>query len=145
LPLLKVGQPVSVHLTGTTQTYPGHVRLLGAVIDPTTRLGTIRVALTPDPNLRPGAFARAEVTISNAARVVLPQTAVLSDDKGSYVYIVNADNKVERRGVHVSGIVANGVTISEGVGAKDQVVATAGGFLQQGEVVKPVLQQSGSS
>jgi RND family efflux transporter MFP subunit len=145
LPLLKVGQPVDVHLTGTTQTYEGHVRLLGAVIDPTTRLGTIRVALTPDPNLRPGAFARAEVTISNAARVVLPQTAVLSDDKGSYVYIVNADNKVERRGVHVSGIVANGVTISEGLGAKDQVVATAGGFLQQGEVVRPVLQQSGSS
>jgi RND family efflux transporter MFP subunit len=145
LPLLKVGQPVSVHLTGTAQAYEGHVRLLGAVIDPTTRLGTIRVALSPDPNLRPGAFARAEVTISNAARVVLPQTAVLSDDKGSYVFIVNADNKVERRSVRVSGIVANGVTISDGVGAKDQVVATAGGFLQQGEVVKPILQQSGSS
>jgi HlyD family secretion protein len=145
LPLLKVGQPVSVHLTGTSQSYEGHVRLLGAVIDPATRLGTIRVALTPDPNLRPGAFARAEVTISNAARVVLPQTAVLSDEKGSYVYIVNAENKVERRSVRVSGIVANGVTISDGVGAKDQVVATAGGFLQQGEVVRPVLQESGSS
>jgi HlyD family secretion protein len=145
LPLLKVGQPASVHLTGTTQTYEGHVRLLGAVIDPMTRLGTVRVALSPDPNLRPGAFARAEVTISNAARVVLPQTAVLSDDKGSYVYIVNAANKVERRSVRVSGIVANGVTISEGVDAKDQVVATAGGFLQQGEVVKPVLAETGSS
>jgi HlyD family secretion protein len=144
LPLLKVGQPVSVHLTGASQTYEGHVRLLGAVIDPATRLGTIRVALNPDPNLRPGAFARAEVTISNAARVVLPQTAVLSDDKGSYVYIVNAENKVERRSVRVSGMVANGVTISDGVGAKDQVVATAGGFLQQGEIVRPVP-ESGSS
>jgi HlyD family secretion protein len=144
LPLLKVGQPVSVHLTGASQTYEGHVRLLGAVIDPATRLGTIRVALNPDPNLRPGAFARAEVTISNAARVVLPQTAVLSDDKGSYVYIVNAENKVERRSVRVSGMVANGVTISDGVGAKDQVVATAGGFLQQGEIVRPVPESGGS-
>jgi HlyD family secretion protein len=145
LSLLKVGQPVSVRLTGSSQAYEGNVRLLGAVIDPQTRLGTIRVALTPDPNLRPGAFARAEVTISNAARVVLPQTAVLSDDKGSYVFIVNAENKVERRSVRVSGMVANGVTISDGVGAKDQVVATAGGFLQPGEVVKPVLIESGSS
>jgi RND family efflux transporter MFP subunit len=145
LPLLKVDQPVSVHLTGTNQVYEGHVRLLGAVIDPMTRLGTIRVALTPDPNLRPGAFARAEVTISNAARVVLPQTAVLSDDKGTYVFVVNTENKVERRSVRVSGMVANGVTIAEGVGAKDQVVATAGGFLQQGEVVKPILQPAGSS
>jgi multidrug efflux pump subunit AcrA (membrane-fusion protein) len=110
-----------------------------------TRLGTIRVALNPDPNLRPGAFARAEVTISNASRVVLPQTAVLSDDKGTYVYVVNTENKVERRSVRVSGMVANGVTIAEGVGAKDQVVATAGGFLQQGEVVKPILQPAGSS
>jgi HlyD family secretion protein len=145
LSLLKVGQPVSVRLTGSSQAYEGHVRLLGAVIDPQTRLGTIRVALTADPNLRPGAFARAEVTISNAARVVLPQTAVLSDDRGSYVYIVNAENKVERRDVRVSGMVANGVTISDGVGAKDQVVATAGGFLQPGEMVRPVLIDSGSS
>jgi HlyD family secretion protein len=145
LPLLRVDQPVSVHLTGSAQVYEGHVRLLGAVIDPMTRLGTIRVALTPDPNLRPGAFARAEVTISNAARVVLPQTAVLSDEMGTYVYIVNTENKVERRSVRVSGMVANGVTIAEGVGAKDQVVATAGGFLQQGEVVRPIVQPAGSS
>ncbi len=86
----------------------------GAVIDPQTRLGMARVALTPDPNLRPGAFARAEVTVSNADRAVLPQTAVLTDDKGSYVLIVNAQNKIERRAVHVSGIVQNGVTIADG-------------------------------
>jgi len=145
LPLLKVGQPVSVRLTGISQVYPGHVRLLGAVIDPQTRLGTVRVSLTPDLNLRPGAFARADVTISSAERVVLPQTAVLSDDKGSFVYIVNAQNKVERRSVRVSGIVQNGVTIADGVGAQDQVVATAGAFLQQGELVKPVPENAASS
>jgi RND family efflux transporter MFP subunit len=145
LPLLKVGQAVSVRLTGTTRIYEGHIRLLGAVIDPQTRLGMARVALTPDPNLRPGAFARAEVTVSNADRAVLPQTAVLSDDKGSYVLIVNAQHKVERRPVHVSGMVQNGVTIAGGIGAKDQVVATAGAFLQEGELVNPVSSASGSS
>ena len=143
LPLLKVGQSVNVRLTGTTRVYEGHVRLLGAVIDPQTRLGMVRVALTPDPNLRPGAFARADVTVSNADRAVLPQTAVLTDDKGSYVLIVNAQHKVERRAVRVSGIVQNGVTISEGVSGKEQVVATAGAFLQEGELVNPVLKDSG--
>ena len=111
LPLLKVGQTVKVRLTGTTLVYDGKVRLLPAVIDPQTRLGMARVELKSDPNLRPGAFARAEVTVSNAERAVLPQTAVLNDDKGSYVLIVNAQNKVERRSVHVSGIIQNGVTI----------------------------------
>ena len=138
LSLLKVGQAVNVRLTGSPQVYPGRVRLLGAVIDPQTRLGMIRVSLAPDPNLRPGAFARAEVTVSNAQRIVLPQTAVLTDEKGSYVLIVNSDDKIERRPVHVSGMVENGVTIADGVSATDRVVATAGAFLQVGETVKPV-------
>ena len=142
LPLLKVGQSVNVRLTGTNQVYPGRVRLLGAVIDPQTRLGMARVALQPDPNLRPGAFARAEVTVSNADRAVLPQTAILTDDKGSYVLIVNAQHKIERRTVHISGMVQNGVTIADGIGGKDQVVATAGAFLQEGELVNPVLKDS---
>jgi RND family efflux transporter MFP subunit len=145
LPLLKVGQTVDVHLTGATQVYEGHVRLLPAVIDPQTRLGMARVALRPDPNLRPGAFARAEVTVSNAERAVLPQTAVLTDDKGSYVLIVNAQNKIERRAVRVSGMVQDGVSIAEGVSNQEQVVATAGAFLQEGELVKPIAKQSGSS
>jgi HlyD family secretion protein len=145
LPLLKVGQLVNVRLTGTAHVYEGHVRLLGAVIDPQTRLGMARVELTPDPNLRPGAFARAEVTVSNADRAVLPQTAVLTDDKGSYVLIVNAQHKIERRSVHVSGMVQNGVTIADGISGKEQVVATAGAFLQEGELVNPVLKQSGQT
>jgi len=145
LPLLKVGQAVNVRLTGTSRVYEGRVRLLGAVIDPQTRLGQARVTLTPDPNLRPGAFARAEVTVSNADRAVLPQTAVLTDDKGTYVLIVNAQHKIERRTVHVSGIVQNGVTIADGIGGTDQVVATAGAFLQEGELVNPVLREPARS
>jgi HlyD family secretion protein len=139
LPLLQVGQTVNVKLTGTTKIYQGRIRLLGAVIDPATRLGTVKVALTPDTNLRPGAFARAEVTVSNAERSVVPQTAVLNDDKGSYVLVVNAQGKVERRAIRVSGMVAGGVTVAEGLGPKDQIVTTAGAFLQEGETVKPVL------
>jgi HlyD family secretion protein len=142
LPLLKVGQDVNVRLTGTSTIYPGRVRLLGAVIDPQTRLGMVRVSLTPDPNLRPGAFARAEVTVSNAERMVLPQTAVLTDDKGSYVLVVDAQNKIERRPVKVSGMAASGVTIADGIGEKDRVVATAGAFLQVGETVSPVTESA---
>jgi HlyD family secretion protein len=145
LPLLKVGQVVDVKLTGTAKVYQGRIRLLGAVIDPATRLGTTKIALMPDPNLRPGAFARAEVTVSNAERTVLPQTAVLNDDKGTYVLVVNAQGKVERRSVKVTGMVSGGVTIGEGIKPTDQIVTTAGGFLQEGETVKPILIAAGKS
>ena len=138
LPQVKGGQDASVELTGMTQPFPGKVRLLGAVIDPKTRLGTVRVALQPDPALRPGAFARAQVTVSREQRAVLPQTAVLTDEKGTYVLVVAAGNKVERRPVHVSGIVAEGVTIDDGLAGENSVIATAGAFLKEGEVVRPV-------
>jgi RND family efflux transporter MFP subunit len=145
LPLLKVGQDVSVRLTGTLHAYPGKVRLLGAVIDPQTRLGTVRVSLDPDPNLRPGAFARADVTVSNAGRTVLPQTAVLTDDNGSYVLVVNTQHRLERRSVRVSGIVGSGVSIAEGLKDKEKVVATAGAFLEAGEEVNPVARNAAES
>ena len=87
----------------------------------------------------------AEVTVSNAERAVLPQTAVLHDDKGSYVLVVNNQGKVERKSVRVTGMVATGVTIAEGLNPKDQIVTSAGAFLQEGETVKPVLIAAGKS
>jgi len=136
LAAVKVGQAATVTLTGIDKPFVGSVRLLGAVIDPTTRLGDIRIQLKPDPMLRPGAFARASVAVDKAQRPILPQTAVLADSNGSYVLVVNADSKVERRPVRVSGVTDSGAIISEGLTGKERVVATAGGFLRDGEQVK---------
>ncbi len=132
---LKVGQTASVYLTGLAKPFEGKVRLLGAVIDTQSRLGDIRIALTPDPALRPGAFARGSVTLAKVDRPILPQTAVLSDDQGTYVFVVTAQNKVERRPVHVSGTTEDGVIIASGLNGSERIVATAGGFLRDGESV----------
>jgi HlyD family secretion protein len=133
---LKTGQSASVYLTGLTKPFDGRVWLLGAVIDPQTRLGEIRIALKPDPALRPGAFARGVVAVEKSDRPVLPQTAVMTDNKGAYVFVVNEQNKVVRRGVRVSGTIDSGLIISEGLTGTERVVTTAGGFLREGETVK---------
>jgi len=135
LPAVKVGQPALVHLTGIERPFSGKVRLLGAVIDTQTRLGEIRVALNPDPDLRPGAFARGEVIVGRGARPVLPQTAVLSDEHGTYVYVVNDSSQVERRRVRVSDTTADGIVIGSGLTGKERVVTTAAAFLREGERV----------
>ena len=135
LPALAVGQPAFVYLTGVPTPFEGRVRLLGAVIDPATRLGDIRIALKPHPVLRPGAFARGEVVVAEAERPVLPQTAVLSDARGTYVYVVNGDNIVERRDVRVGGTIREGIVIAEGLDGTERVVMTAGGFLREDERV----------
>ena len=132
---VKVGDPATVYLTGLSKAFAGRVRLLGAIIDPQTRLGEIRIQLSPDPALRPGAFARGAVTIGKAQRPVVPQTAVLADTAGSYVFVVNGAGKAERRAVHVVDTSEQGIVIGTGLTGSEHVVTTAGGFLRDGEPV----------
>ena len=138
---VKVGQAATVYLTGLSRPFEGKVRLLGAIIDPQSRLGDIRIALPPDPSLRPGAFARAEVTIAQARRPVLPKTAVFSDGTGSYVFVVDGGH-VTRHPVRVADTSEDGVAIASGLNGNEQVVRTAGGFLREGEAVKPTSAES---
>ena len=148
LSVLTVGQPASIYLVGSTKPYEGRVRLLGAVIDPQTRLGDIRIALKPDPALRPGAFARGAVSVSKADRPVLPQTAVMSDSKGPYVYVVGNSDKVERRDVQVGGTISAGIIITGGLTGQERIITTAAGFLREGEqvvVAKPATPVANAS
>jgi HlyD family secretion protein len=135
MPSLRVGQPAVVHLTGIGKPFKGRVRLLGAIIDPQTRLGEIRVALDTDPDLRPGAFARGDVVVGRGQRPVLPQTAVLSDEQGAFVYIVDGNHEIERRPVRVTDTTSEGVVIGSGLTGREQVVMTAAAFLRPGERV----------
>ena len=132
---LKVGQAASVYLIGNPKPFVGHIWLLGAVIDPQSRLGEVRIALTPDAALRPGAFARSGVTLDKAERPVLPETAVMADNAGSYVYLVGNDETVQRHTVQVGGVMPAGVVIAQGLTGREHVVAMDGGFLHSGEKV----------
>jgi len=142
---VKTGQAATVYLTGIERPFTGQVRLLGAIIDPQTRLGDIRIRLQPDPALRPGAFARAVVDVARTQRPVLPQTAVMADSNGSYVLVVDGTGKVVRRAVRVSGTTDGGVIIAEGLAGTERVVATAGGFLRDGETVNVAPPVSGAT
>jgi len=133
---VKVADAATVRLTGLAQAFEGRVRLLGAIIDPQTRLGEIRITLKPDLALRPGAFARGTVTVAQAMRPVVPQTAVLTDSRGSYVYVVDASNHAARRAVRVADTSDQGVAIASGLSGPERVVTTAAGFLRDGEEVK---------
>ncbi|HEV7137884.1 MAG TPA: efflux RND transporter periplasmic adaptor subunit [Steroidobacteraceae bacterium] len=132
---LKVGQSASVYLIGNSKPFVGRIWLLGAVIDPQSRMGEVRIALRPDPALRPGAFAHSSVTLDRAKRPVLPQTAVMADGSGSYVYVVGRDDQVQRRAVEVGSVLPGGVVILQGLSGREHVIAMDGGFLHSGERV----------
>ncbi len=138
--LASLGQGVnaSVVPVGTDKAFTGQVWQIAPVIDPASRQGTARIALAYAPELRPGGFATATIKSGTMVAPLLPESAVLSDAQGSYVYVVGKDNKVERRAVKQGRITPQGIVIAEGLNGSERVVLRAGGFLQPGETIKPV-------
>lgn len=136
---LHVGSSAKVTPVGSAQSFGGVVWQLSPVIDPTTRQGTARIQLPYNKALRPGGFAAAEIAAGRTTAPQLPESAVLSDAKGNYVYIVNAQNKVERRDVKVGNVSDSGLTIQSGLDGTEKVVFSAGAFLNPGDTVKPTM------
>ncbi|VXC38527.1 efflux RND transporter periplasmic adaptor subunit [Sphingomonas sp. 8AM] len=137
LQVVRVGSPAKVVPVGDTRAFPGSVWQVAPVIDPQTRQGIARIKLSYDPALRPGGFASATITAGGARQPELPQSALLSDEKGNYVYIVDAQNKVVRRSVTLGTVADDRVAIASGLNGDERVVQSAGAFLNPGQMVKP--------
>jgi HlyD family secretion protein len=115
------------------------------MIDPQSRLGDVRIAVAYDPVMRPGGFAEVRITAGTTSAPLLPQSAVLSDDQGNYVDVINGKNEVERRNIQIGTVNDNGVTIASGLSGNESVVLSAGPFLSPGQKVKPKRQAANAA
>jgi multidrug efflux pump subunit AcrA (membrane-fusion protein) len=132
--------PASVTPIGSDRSFSGSVWQVSPIIDPTSRQGEVRIAVPYDPAIRPGGFAEAKIAAGATTAPLLPQSAVLSDDKGNYVYIINGKKEVERRNIQIGTVNDNGVTITAGLSGNEAVVLSAGPFLNPGQKVNPKRQ-----
>jgi HlyD family secretion protein len=134
---MSVGQRASVTPVGSAQSFAGQIWQISPVIDPQTRQGVARIALSYDKALRPGGFASTKIVSGAADLPLLPESAIQSDPKGSFVYIVDSHNKVVRRDVTVGDVTDAGVTVLSGLTGQEAVVVSAGAFLNPGESIIP--------
>lgn len=132
---MRVGLGATVTPVGTTALFNGQIWQVAPIIDPQSRQGIARIALGYDRALRPGGFASAQISAGQIEAPVLPESSVLSDDKGSYVYVIDAKNKVERRAVKIGSVSDAGIPVVEGLSGNERVVLSAGAFLNPGETV----------
>ena len=137
LSLVRAGQAASVTPLGSNRSFSGSIWQVAPVINPMTRVGEVRIAIPYDPAIRPGGFAEAKIASGTTTAPMLPQSAVLSDEKGNYVYIIDAKNQVERRPIKIGEVNESGVTIAEGLSGQERVVLSAGPFLNPGQKVAP--------
>ena len=142
LAFVRAGMPASVTPIGTDRSFSGQVWQVAPVIDPQSRQGEVRISVPYDAFIRPGGFAEARIGAGATSAPLLPQSAVLSDDKGNYVYIVNRKNEVERRAIRIGTVSDDGVTIAEGLSGQEAVVLSAGPFLNPGQKVSPKRQRA---
>lgn len=134
---LSQGVTATVVPTGSAKTFEGQVWQLSPMIDAQSRQGTARIALTYAPELRPGGFATAQISSGSTEATVLPESAVLADGEGSFVYVVNEENQATRTSVTTGMVTADGIAITGGLEGTESIVLRAGGFLNPGETVNP--------
>ncbi|MFV0302753.1 MAG: efflux RND transporter periplasmic adaptor subunit [Paracoccus sp. (in: a-proteobacteria)] len=133
---LATGDPAEIEGAGIGAV-SGRVRLLPASVDPVTRLGKLRIALDPDPGLRPGLFADGAVITLRRQAVTVAATAVLADDRGDWVQLI-VDGAVSTRQVQAGLLWQSRREILSGVEPGDSVIARAGAFFRDGDRVTPV-------
>ena len=134
---VSVGQSAVVTPVSSDKSYTGQIWQISPTIDETNRQGEARIALAYAPGLRPGGFASAVLNSGTIVAPLLPESAIQSDDKGRFVYVVGNDDKAHRRPVRTGIVTAKGVAIVEGLTGNERVVLRAGGFLADGDKVKP--------
>ncbi len=130
---LRPGQEVRLNVAGVGP-IQGTVRQLPAAVDPTTRLGLIRVQLPDDDRLLTGLFASGDVITLRREALTVPASAVLSDDNGERVQVVR-DGVVETRPIQ-GGILWQGLReVRGGLAEAETVITRAGAFFATGDEV----------
>jgi RND family efflux transporter MFP subunit len=105
--------------------YPYEGKLDFAAISLTPTTGTLLmrgVFPNPDGKILPGLYARVRVALEKKTSFLVPEVAIGNDQQGSYVFIVNEKNVVERRGVKTGSQVGDLRVIAEGLKGRERVI-----------------------
>jgi multidrug efflux pump subunit AcrA (membrane-fusion protein) len=122
----------------------GKVRTVAPTVDAATRNGLVYVDLpqrtvaSVGVNFKPGMYARGEFELGRSAALTVPQSAVVVRDGFSYVVRVAPDNRVAQVKVQTGRVMGDQTEILSGIKPEDKLVASGGGFLSDGDLVKVV-------
>jgi multidrug efflux system membrane fusion protein len=138
--------PAFVELGNETDfPHEGYIDFVDNRLDPGT--GTVRaraVLKNWNPNLiTPGFFVRVRVAGATAYRAALIPDKVISSQQGvKFVFVVKADNTLERRNVETGTMFEGKRIVKSGLKDGEKVVSTRLQLIQPGMPVKPIEEKS---
>ena len=128
---------------GTVYDKPGTIDYVENAIDPQTGTAAVRVVF-PNPNhiLIPGQFVSLEVREKNVPNLpVVPQTAVLQDRDGRYVFTLGEGDTVSQKRIETGARIGNGWAVTKGLSGGEVVVVQGIQRLKDGIKVQPSEEQ----
>ena len=138
---IKAGTSVLITAPDGTQA-KGRVRMVAPTVDAQTRNGLIYVDILPGTpkgnSFKPGMFSRGEFELGSNSAMSVVQTALVVRDGFNYVFRVGADKRVAQVKVQTGRLLGDQVEILSGIKPEDKLVATGGGFLSDGDLVRVV-------
>ena len=135
-------ESVRVHLEladGSTYEHAGAVRFVEVEANPTTDTVTAH-ATVPNPDRLLVDQQLVGVTVEAkepAVRLVVSQSALLLDQQGAYVLVVDADGTVQARRVTLGEQVGTEVVVEDGLAAGEQVIVAGVQKVRPGMTVTP--------
>ncbi len=110
---------------------------VAAMIDPQSRLvnAVIEIPKAIAPTLILGMTLQGQVDLPPQSGLIVPRSALMTDDQGSYVYIVTKGTAL-RRNVTIALQRGQEALLSRGVSANDQVVIAGNAGLRDGTAVR---------
>ncbi len=120
----------------------GKVRMIAPTIDPQTRSALVYVdlpaSLSADAPFKAGMFASGQFQLGTSQAMTVPQQAVAVRDGFSYVFRLNADQRVSQLKVKTGRRLGTQVEVLGGLTPESQVVVSGAGFLNDGDLVRNV-------
>ena len=113
---LRTGELASVEVPALEKEFKARLLSKGVLASPLSHsYECLFSPLSDVPGLMPGMACRLILDSSVSEALVIPSTAVLTDNGGRYVWTVNSDSRVEKTYVEISGYSGKGVVVAGGL------------------------------
>jgi len=129
---------------GTMYQHSGEFDFIDNKVDEKTGTVVVRARFdNPDKLLLPGQFVTVVIERKEAKdAVVIPQAAVLTDQGGQYVLLVNSESKVEVRRIEMGQRFGANWAVEKGLEAGERIVLYGAQKVRPGIEVKPELTEA---
>ena len=115
----------------------GKIRRISPEVDQRSRLGMIYISIADGSGVRAGNFARGEIEAVRRTCISVPASAVTFHGQEAFLQVVE-NGKVKSVPVTLGARADGHVEVNGGVSEGQEVVARAGTFVADGDVVTPV-------